>query len=314
MKNKLPTLDIIVPIFNEIECIDILFERLLALRVEVSSKLDASLLFVDDGSIDGSGEALLEIAKKYGFVKVVTLSRNFGHQIAVTAGLDYVDADYVAIIDADLQDPPELLSGMFDELVKGFDVVYGQRETREGETFFKKMTASGFYRVLSYMCEVDIPKDTGDFRIMTKRVASELKGMRERHRFIRGMVPWLGFKSYAYKYNRQERFAGETKYPLSKMIKFAFDAIFSFSKKPLIYATRLGLFAMVIAIVGVFYMVYLKLFTSTVVAGVTVLITTIVFIGGVQIMVLGIIGEYVARIFEESKARPLYVVDQVVNV
>ena len=198
MKNKLPTLDIIVPIFNEIECIDILFERLLALRVEVSSKLDASLLFVDDGSIDGSGEALLEIAKKYGFVKVVTLSRNFGHQIAVTAGLDYVDADYVAIIDADLQDPPELLSGMFDELVKGFDVVYGQRETREGETFFKKMTASGFYRVLSYMCEVDIPKDTGDFRIMTKRVASELKGMRERHRFIRGMVPWLGFKSYAW--------------------------------------------------------------------------------------------------------------------
>ena len=314
MKNNLPTLDIIVPIFNEIECLDILLERLIALREKVSSKLDTFLLFVDDGSLDGSEKALLEIAKKYEFAKVVTLSRNFGHQIAVTAGLDYADADYVAIIDADLQDPPELLNGMFDELVKGFDVVYGQRKTREGETFFKKITASWFYRLLSYMCDVDIPRDTGDFRIMTKRVADELKGMKERHRFIRGMVPWVGFKSYAYKYDRQERFAGETKYPLSKMIKFAFDAIFSFSKKPLIYATRLGLFAMVLAILGAFYMVYLKLFTTTVVAGITVLITTIVFMGGIQIMVLGIIGEYVARIFEEAKARPLYVVDQVVNV
>lgn len=314
MKEKLPTLDIIVPIFNEIECVDNLLERLIALREKLSLKLDTSLFFVDDGSLDGSGQALLEIAKKYRFAKVVTLSRNFGHQIAVTAGLDYVDADYVAIIDADLQDPPELLSDMFDELIKGFDVVYGQRETREGETFFKKVTAAGFYRILSYMCEVDIPKDTGDFRIMTKRVARELKEMKERHRFIRGMVPWLGFKSYAYKYDRQERFAGETKYPLSKMIKFAFDAIFSFSKKPLFYATRLGLFSILLAIFGAFYMVYLKLFTNNVVDGITVLVVTVVFMGGVQIMVLGIIGEYVARIFEEAKARPLYVVDQVANV
>lgn len=314
MKTKLPTLDIIVPIFNEMECLDTLLERLIALREMMSTKVDVSLLFVDDGSSDGSGNTLLLIAKKYVFVKVVTLSRNFGHQIAVTAGLDHTVADYVAIIDADLQDPPELISGMFDELVNGYDVVYGQRKTREGESLFKKITASGFYRILSYLCEVDIPKDTGDFRIMSKRVSTKLKEMREHHRFIRGMVPWVGFKSYAYEYDRQERFAGETKYPLSKMIKFAFDAIFSFSKKPLIYATRIGLFAMVLAILGAFYMVYLKLFTSNVVAGVTVLITTIVFMGGVQIMVLGIIGEYVARIFEEAKARPLYIVDKVVNV
>ena len=184
----------------------------------------------------------------------------------------------------------------------------------EGETIFKRFTASAFYRILSYMCEVDIPRDTGDFRIMTKRVANELKRMKERHRFIRGMVPWVGFQSYAYTYTRNERFAGETKYPMSKMLRFAFDAIFSFSKKPLIYATRLGLFAMTLAILGVFYIVYLKLFTTTVVAGITVVLATIVFMGGVQIMVLGILGEYVARIFEESKGRPLYVIDKSVNV
>ena len=314
MIKNAPSLDIIVPIFNEIECIDVLLERLLALKEAESDKFCAFFIFVDDGSTDGSTEALLEIGEKHPFVKVVILSRNFGHQLAVSAGLDYADSEYVAIIDADLQDPPELLSNMFDELIKGVDVVYGQRKIREGETVFKKITASWFYRALSFMCEVDIPRDTGDFRIMTKRVASELKGMRERHRFIRGMVPWVGFKSFAYKYDRQERLAGETKYPLSKMISFAFDAIFSFSKKPLIYATRLGLSAMALSFVGVLYMVYLKLFTNAVVAGVTVLITTIVFIGGVQILVLGIIGEYVARIFEESKARPLYVVAETVNV
>jgi dolichol-phosphate mannosyltransferase len=314
VKDKTPSLDIIVPVFNEIECINILFDRLISLRKLMSSKIDTSFLFIDDGSSDGSGNALLEIAKKHEFSKVVTLSRNFGHQIAVTAGLDFATADYVAIIDADLQDPPELLNEMFDEFENGYDIIYGQRKKREGETFFKKITASAFYRLLSYMCEVDIPKDTGDFRIMTKQVANELRRMRERHRFIRGMVPWVGFKSYAFEYDRQERFAGETKYPLSKMVKFAFDAIFSFSKKPLIYATRVGLLAMVLAILGAFYMVYLKLFTTAAVDGVTVVITTIVFMGGVQIMVLGMIGEYVARIFEEAKARPLYIADQVVNV
>lgn len=308
------SLDIIIPIYNEEECIEELCKRLVTLRDEMSDKVETRFIFIDDGSIDDSVSFLKKFAKDKKFVGIITLSKNFGHQIAVSAGIDCSTADYAAIIDADLQDPPELISAMFDQLLSGYDVVYGQRRKRAGETMFKKISAAGFYRVLSFLCEVDIPRDTGDFRIVTKRVADELRGMKEKHRFIRGMVPWIGFKSSAFSYDRQERYAGETKYPLAKMISFGINAIFSFSKKPLVYATQIGFYATMIAFLGGLYLLYLKLFTNDVVEGVTVVVLTIIMMGGLQILITGIIGEYIARVFEEVKGRPLYVIDQKINL
>lgn len=308
------SLDIIIPIYNEEECLQELFARLLNLRVMMKAKVVMRFIFIDDGSIDESVAMLKALCVKYEFASLITLSRNFGHQIAVTAGIDSSIGDYAAIIDADLQDPPELIEGMYDQLISGYDVVYGQRKSRAGETFFKKVSAAGFYKLLSFLCDVDIPRDAGDFRIVTKRVVSELRNMKERHRFIRGMVPWVGFKSSAFIYDRHERFAGETKYPLAKMISFAASAIFSFSKKPLVFATKAGVYVTATALFGAIYLLYLKLFTSEMVEGITVIFLAIVMMGGVQILILGIIGEYIARIFEESKGRPLYVIDEKINI
>jgi len=194
---------------------------------------------VDDGSVDSTLQILRDAANDDRSYKIISFSRNFGHQIAVTAGIDFCVSDYVAIIDADLQDPPELIIQMYEVAKKGYDVVYGKRKKRAGETIFKKFTAALFYRILSYFCEINIPVDTGDFRLMSRRSVDEFKKLKEKHRFVRGMVPWVGFKSFAFEYDRAERFAGETKYPLTKMIAFAANAIFSFSKNHLLL--RLGL-------------------------------------------------------------------------
>jgi dolichol-phosphate mannosyltransferase len=257
---------------------------------------------------------LFGYAEKHNFVKVINFSRNFGHQMAVTAGIDHADADYVSIIDADLQDPPELILDMHKKAKEGFDIVYGQRVSRAGDSFFKKVTAHLFYRMINAMCDIDIPLDTGDFRLISRRVADELKKMREKHRFIRGMVPWIGFKSAPLPYNREKRADGETKYPLRKMLKFALDSIFSFSNVPLKIANYLGMAIVFVSILVGLFLLYLRLFTSFTVPGITSVLLALMLVGGIQIVMTGIIGEYIGRIFEESKGRPLYVVWETKNI
>lgn len=307
-------LTIVVPVFNEEESITESVRRLLALRDQMLPGLDVELVFVDDGSKDRSLSLLRSIAEQTASVKVISFSRNFGHQIAITAGIDMAAGDYVAVIDADLQDPPELIADMYQLALTGFDVVYGKRRSRAGETAFKKATAAAFYRLLNYMCEIDIPADTGDFRLMSRRVVEAFKQLRERHRFVRGMVPWLGFRTAPLEYDRVERLAGKTKYPLSKMLVFATNAILSFSSKPLTMAIRLGFLMIFVGISGGAYMLYLKLFTQIPVAGLTAILLSIVIFSGVQILLIGVVGEYIARIFEEVKGRPLYLVAETINL
>lgn len=314
MSSNKKLLSIVVPVYNEEESIGETVTRLQKLQADLAPELEVELVFVDDGSKDDSLNQLRSIATVQPSIKIISFSRNFGHQIAITAGIDMAAGDYVAVIDADLQDPPELIADMYRMALTGYDVVYGKRRSRAGETVFKKLTAAAFYRLLNYMCEIDIPADTGDFRLMSRRVVDAFKQLRERHRFVRGMVPWLGYKAVALEYDRAERFAGETKYPLKKMLAFATNAILSFSIKPLTIAVRLGLLTIFAGVLGVGYVLYLKLFTGTPVPGLTAMLLAIVMFGGVQILLIGVVGEYIARIFEESKGRPLYLVAETVNL
>jgi len=314
MSIDLKLLSIVVPVFNEEESIVETVKRLQKLRDDLDREIQVELIFVDDGCRDKTLFHLRSFAEQLSNVKIISLSRNFGHQIAITAGIDLASGDYVAVIDGDLQDPPELIADMYRKALTGFDVVYGKRLKRAGETIFKKVTAAAFYRFLNYMCEIDIPTDTGDFRLMSRKVVDAFKQMRERHRFVRGMVPWLGFKSAPLEYDRAERFAGETKYPLSKMLAFATNAILSFSSKPLTMAIRLGFLTIFVGLIGATYMLYLKLFTSIPVPGLTAVLLSIVLFSGVQILLIGIVGEYISRIFEESKGRPLYLVAETINI
>ena len=292
------TLDIIVPVFNEESCINETIKRLENVRENLNSELDVNFVFVNDGSKDETANIFATYGQNNKYVKLINFSRNFGHQIAVTAGLDNTNADYVAIIDADLQDPPELIIDMYNKTKDGYDIVYGKRLKRENETAFKKFTAFAFYRVLNYMCDIDIPKDTGDFRLMTKPVVDTLKNMPEHHRFIRGMVPWTGFKSTPIMFNRDERFAGETKYPLSKMLKLASNAIFSFSTKPLKVFYVIGILLLFLAILNIS----------------NVYLTSLFLVGALQLFGMGLLGEYLGRIFDDVKDRPLYVVKNKINL
>lgn len=292
------TLDIIVPVFNEESCINETIKRLENVRENLNSELDVNFVFVNDGSKDETANIITTYGQNNKYVKLINFSRNFGHQIAVTAGLDNTNADYVAIIDADLQDPPELIIDMYNKTKDGYDIVYGKRLKRENETAFKKFTAFAFYRVLNYMCDIDIPKDTGDFRLMTKPVVDTLKNMPEHHRFIRGMVPWTGFKSTPIMFNRDERFAGETKYPLSKMLKLASNAIFSFSTKPLKVFYVIGILLLFLAILNIS----------------NVYLTSLFLVGALQLLGMGLLGEYLGRIFDDVKDRPLYVVKNKINL
>ena len=294
------TLDIIVPVFNEEDCLDEILRRLNGVKDSFKDILDVSFLFVNDGSRDKSADILKAFSEKYDYVKVINFARNFGHQIAVTAGINNTNADYVAIIDADLQDPPELIVDMYKKSLEGYDIVYGKRLKRDKETAFKKLTAYGFYRVLNYMCNLDIPKDTGDFRLITKKVVEVLKNMPEHNRFIRGMVPWVGFKSAPVEFNREERYAGETHYPLKAMIKLASNAIFSFSTKPLVMINYL---AGLVLLLSIFSFLRLNLISAT-----------ILFVGSMQLLAIGIVGAYIGRIYEEAKGRPLYTIKDKFNL
>lgn len=306
--SEAPTLSVIVPCYNEEAVIRETHRRLSRSLYELGCSFE--IIYVNDGSRDSTLSILRELQAIHDYVRVLSFSRNFGHQMAVSAGIDHARGDAVVLIDADLQDPPEVIGRMLEKWREGYDVVYGQRRARDGETFFKLATARLFYRLLNRLSDVPIPMDTGDFRLMSRQVVDVIRRMPERDRFIRGMVSWVGFRQCPLQYERAKRFAGDSKYPLKKMLAFAADGILSFSIKPLRLATTLGFLASGLALVGIFYALILRLFTSYWVSGWTMLIISVFFLGGVQLIGLGIIGEYVGRIYSESKRRPLYLIEE----
>lgn len=307
-------ISIVVPVYNEAEVLEQLFSRLYLLSSELEHELQCEMIFVDDGSSDGSLKILRRHACENDSVRVVSLSRNFGHQAAVTAGVDHSSGDYVALIDADLQDPPELIAEMLQLAKKGNDIVYGQRLSREGDTIFKRSTASVFYRAMNYLCDIDIPVDTGDFRLMTRRAVDAFSQLRESHRFVRGMVPWIGFQAAALPYHRQQRAAGNSKYPVSKMLQLASEAMLSFSTKPMSLVIRLGVSILILGVAFAIYILFLRLFSDTVVPGFTVIILLMTLLSGAQILIMGMIGAYIGRIFEQVKDRPLYIERERINL
>ena len=306
-------LSVVVPCFNEEAVIGETVARLLA-QADLFDDLEVELIFVDDGSRDATARLLEGFAAQDARVKILGFARNFGHQVAVSAGIDVARGDAVVLIDADLQDPPEVIAQMVAKWREGFDVVYGTRTERPGESMFKRATAKGFYRLLNRLSDIPIPLDTGDFRLMSRRVVDTLRAMPEHDRFVRGMVSWVGFRQTALPYRRAERFAGETKYPLRRMLRFATDGLLSFSTKPLQLSIGLGLIASALAFAGIVYALAVRLFTDRWVEGWAGLFIAVLFLGGIQLITVGILGEYVGRIYHEVKRRPLYVVGQRVGL
>jgi dolichol-phosphate mannosyltransferase len=305
-------ISVVVPVFNEEEIIPLFYERTTNTLAALEG-FDHEIVFIDDGSHDGSFERLSHLAASDPRVSVLRFSRNFGHQIAITAGIDEARGDCVVIIDSDLQDPPEVIPAMVEQWRNGFDVVYGVRSEREGETAMKLMTASLFYRVLGRLTNIQIPANVGDFRLMSRRVVDQLRLLREKDRFVRGLVSWVGFRQTGVTYHREARKAGVTKYPLGKMMKFAFDGITSFSTVPLKLATWTGYIA---AILAVLYLlsVFVQRAMGITVEGWATIMVAMLFLGSVQLICLGILGEYLGRIFNEVKPRPMYVIAERLGV
>jgi len=301
-----PVISVVAPLYNELQTLPELYRRIS--EVMNSTQETWELLLVDDGSTDGSTEYIKQLAQQDKHVKPVIFSRNFGHQLAVTAGLDYARGQAVVIIDADLQDPPEVIIEMMKKWREGYEVVYAIRSKREGESWFKLMTASIFYRLIYRITDVKIPLDTGDFRLLDRKVVDVLNSMRERHRFLRGMSVWVGFRQIGVEYERAARYAGETKYPFKKMFKFASDAITSFSYFPLQLATYMGFFSAGLAILAIPVVIILRQSGSQAFFGQATTLIAVLFLGGVQLISLGILGEYIGRLFDEAKGRPLYIV------
>ena len=302
-------LTVVVPVFNEVETIDVFYTRMKNV-VDSLSPMSYELIFVDDGSRDDSFAKLTSLADLDNHIRVVKLSRNFGHQNAVTAGIDTARGEAVVIIDADLQDPPEVIPSMIRKWREGYDVVYGVRENREGEKWMKLYTAALFYRIMKRITRIEIPVDVGDFRLMSRRVVEKFKQIRERDRFIRGLVSWVGFRQTGVMYNREKRYAGETKYPIGKMLKFSLDGITSFSHAPLKIATWLGYGVSLIALLYTMIIIVEK-FMGMTVPGFASIMAGMLFLGGVQLICLGIMGEYIGRIFNETKGRPIYIIEEV---
>ncbi len=300
------TYSIIAPIYNELENLPELYRR-------VSTVMDGNdepweLILVDDGSTDGSTEKIMNLAEDDNRVRPVIFARNFGHQIAITAGWDYARGQAIVIIDADLQDPPEIIPELAKKWKEGYEVVYAVRAEREGDTWFKKLTASFFYRLIYLITDVKIPVDTGDFRLMDRKVVDVLKQMRERHRFPRGMSAWVGFRQLGVPYKRAARYSGVTKYPIQKMLKLAVNAITSFSYFPLQVATFFGFVSAGLAILAIPVVIYLRVAGIPQFTGQATTLIAVLFLGGVQLISLGILGEYIGRLYDEAKGRPLYIV------
>lgn len=303
---------VVVPMYNEELVIEETYKRLKKVMDTIDD--DYEIVFVNDGSRDKTVEKLSSICDIDSKVKLIDFSRNFGHQVAITAGMDFAEGDTIVVIDGDLQDPPELIPEMIAKWKDGYEVVYGKRLKRKGETFFKKFTAKMFYRFLNNMTDVDIPVDTGDFRLIDRKVCEALKQVNERNRYIRGLVSWLGFKQTSVEFTREERFAGETKYPLRKMLKFATDAIVSFSFKPLRLASYTGVFLSFFSFLYLIIVLYQKFFTKRAITGWASTMAVSLFFNGIVLLMLGIIGEYIGRIYDEAKGRPLYLVRNTKNI
>ena len=308
-----PVLSVIAPIFNEAGNIVELYRRTKQVMVELGEPWE--LILVNDGSHDESQQIMEDIYDQdKAHVRVIRFARNFGHQMAVTAGMDYAKGEAVVLIDADLQDPPELISQLVSKWRDGYEVVYAVRAKREGESWFKLATASLFYRLLYRITDVNIPLDTGDFRLMDRRVVDAIESMREQHRFLRGMVSWVGFKQTGVEYERSKRFSGTTKYPIRKMLRFAWDGITGFSYLPLQLATYLGFGVAALTALAILVVIYLRAFMDRQpLEGQATTLVIVLFLGGVQLISLGIIGEYLGRIYNEVKKRPLYIVRDVLG-
>jgi polyisoprenyl-phosphate glycosyltransferase len=305
-----PVFSIVAPVFNEEETLPHFYRRVVEVMEGIGDSFE--LVLINDGSRDGSFRTMQELHTRDPRVRVIDFSRNFGHQIAISAGLDHARGNAVIIIDSDLQDPPEVIPQLVARWKDGAEVVYAQRSMRKGETKFKLLTATAFYRLMARITSVNIPRDTGDFRLLDRRVVDALVKMREHHRFMRGLSAWVGFRQEAVFYERQERYAGTTKYPLRKMIHFSLDAITSFSHVPLELATSLGFLLAGISLLGIVIAIILRIFTGAIVGQASTLIL-VLFLGGIQLIFLGIIGEYLGRIYDEVRARPLYIAREVLE-
>lgn len=300
---------VVVPMYNEEEVIPVTYQRLT--DVMEKANVNYEIIFVNDGSRDKTAELLNEICDNDKRVKLLDFSRNFGHQIAITAGMDYSCGQCIVVIDGDLQDPPELIPAMIEKWKDGYDVVYGKRISRQGESIFKKLTAAIYYRLLRSMTDVSIPVDTGDFRLIDRKVCDALKEVKERNRYVRGLISWLGFKQTSIEFERQERFAGETKYPLRKMLKLAFDGITTFSYKPLKLASYIGTIISLGSFAYLIFVIVQRLFfPETVQPGWASTLAVSLFFNGITLLMLGIMGEYVGRIYDEVKGRPLYIIKE----
>lgn len=301
-----PVFSLVIPVWNEEAVLPVLYERIVQVLDSTGERWET--IFVNDGSRDRTLPMLLELNGRDQRIKVLNFSRNFGHQIAITAGCDYADGDAVIVMDADMQDPPEVILQMIARWREGYDVVYAVRTKREGESWFKLWTASVFYRTIRSLADIDIPLDAGDFRLMDRRVVLAMRKLREKNRFMRGLSSWVGFKQIAVEYQRAPRYAGETHYPFRKMLKLAINAITSFSHVPLQLATYAGFILAGISLVGILIAIILRLSGSSAFLGQATTLVSVLFLGGIQLIFLGIIGEYLGRIYDEVKNRPLYLV------
>ena len=307
-------ISVVIPMYCEEEVADICYKRVVNNLKKLSDKYSYEIIFINDGSKDSTLEILKKIASNDDNVKIISFSRNFGHQAAVTAGIRNVTGDVVIIMDADLQDPPELFNGMIEKWEEGYEVVYGKRRTREGESIFKLLTAKMFYNTLNKLSEIEIPKDTGDFRLVDRKVIDVIATLPEHNKFLRGLFSWVGFNQYPYEYNRVNRVAGKTKYPFKKMFKLATDGILSFSAKPLKIVGAIGIFSVIVSIIILIYSIVSYMFKlNSLTPGWTSIMCTMTFIGGIILISLWMIGEYIARIYEESLGRPEYIIDELIN-
>ncbi len=313
-QNNNDLLSVIIPCYNEEEVIEETYKRLK--NVLEQNKIHYELIFINDGSFDNTLSILEDLSIKDNKVKIISFSRNFGHQPAVCAGIEHCMGNYAIIIDADLQDPPEVIPHMLELAKKEkANVVYGVRKKRKGETLFKRLTAWIFYKIINKLSDVPLPENTGDFRLIDKKIIESFKKLPEKNKYIRGLISWIGFKQIPFYYVREARFAGETKYPLSKMIKFATTALLYFTRKPLKLATTIGFLSILVGFLLTFY-VFFSLFLKpeTTISGWASTIIIIIFFGGVQLLTIGVIGEYIGSIFDEIKNRPMYIIDKMYNI
>jgi len=306
-----PLISVVVPIYNEELVVKESHKRLKSVMDTCGERYE--IIFINDGSRDKSASIVADICKHDKNIKLINFSRNFGHQPAITAGMDYALGDAIIIIDADLQDPPEVMLEMIELWKSGYQVIYGKRKSRKGETIFKKVTAKTYYRILRSMTNFDIPVDTGDFRLIDRKVCDAMKSLTEKNRYVRGLVSWVGFRQTSVEYERDERFAGETKYPFRKMLKLAMDGITAFSYKPLKLATYLGFAIAAASFLYMLYAMYKGFFTDETTEGWASIIAVISLSQGIILMMLGLMGEYIGRIYDEIKNRPIYIVNEIIE-